>query len=104
MRRIATLSMVLALCLSTSAFAMGKIHEATITAVHSDMNMMMVKDKSGQESEVTWTKSTKVLGKPMAAGETVHYKANMKKGKLVAYWTHVGEMGKAKAASKKKPY
>ena len=85
MRKIAGLSVVLVLVLSTSAFAMGKTHEATITMVHTDQNMMMVKDKAGKESEVYWTKSTKVLGKPMAEGETVHYKAKMKSGKLTAY-------------------
>jgi hypothetical protein len=104
MRKIAALSLILVLGLSTSAFAMGKTHEATITMVHSDQNMVMVKDKAGKESEVYWTESTKLLGKPMASGETIHYKAKMKNGKLTAYWIHVGEMSKAKPASKKSSY
>ena len=101
MRKIAALSVILVLVLSTSAFAMGdKTQEATITMVHSDQKMMMVKDKDGKESEVYWTDSTKLLGKPMAAGETVHYKAKTKDGKLTAYWVHVGEMTKEKASKK----
>jgi hypothetical protein len=104
MRKVAALSVLLVLVLSTSALAMGKTHEATITTVNSDQKMMMVKDKSGKETEVYWTESTKLLGKPMASGETVHYKAKMKNGKLTAYWVHVGEMTKAKAASKKPSY
>jgi hypothetical protein len=104
MRKIAALSVILVLTLSGSTLAMGKTHEATITMVHSDQNMMMVKDKSGKETEVYWTASTKLLGKPMAEGETVHYKAKMKDGKLTAYWVHVGELTKAKATSKKPSY
>jgi len=107
MRKVAALSVILVLVLSGSALAMGKTHEATISMVHSDQNMMMVKDKSGKETEVYWTGSTKMLGKPMAEGETVHYKAKMKNGKMTAYWVHVGEMTKAtktKAAAKKTGY
>ena len=104
MKRTAALSVILVLVLSGSALAMGKAHEATITMVHSDQNMMMVRDKDGKESEVYWTKSTKLLGKPMAEGETVHYKAKMKDGKLTASWVHVGEMTKEKATEKKTGY
>lgn len=104
MRKIAAFSVILVLLFSTSALAMGKTHEATITMVHSDQNMMMVKDKSGKETEVYWTATTKLLGKPMAEGETVHYQAKMKNGKLTAYWVHVGELTKAKATSKKPSY
>jgi hypothetical protein len=104
MKRIAALSVILVLVLSGSALAMGKTHEATITMVHNDQNMMMVKDKSGKETEVYWTAETKLLGKPMAEGETVHYKAKMKDGKLTAYWVHVGEMTKEKAPEKKPAY
>lgn len=104
MKRIAALSLILVVVLSGSALAMGTTQEATITMVHSDQKMMMVKDKDGKESEVYWTDSTKLLGKPMAAGETVHYKAKMKDGKLTASWVHVGEMAKAKAGEKKPAY
>jgi len=104
MRKVAAFSVILVLVLSGSALAMGKTHEATITMVHSDQNMMMVKDKDGKESEIYWTKSTKLLGKPMAEGETVHYKTKMKNGKLTAYWVHVGEMSKGKAKAKKTGY
>src|SRR6266498_2948435 len=104
MKRIAALSVILVLVLSGSALAMGKTHEAKITMVHNDQNMMMVKDKSGKESEVYWTAETKLLGKPMAEGETVHYKAKMKDGKLTAYWVHVGEITNEEAPEKKPAY
>jgi hypothetical protein len=104
MKRIAAFSVILVLVVSGTALGMGKAHQATITMVHSDQNMMMVKDKDGKESEIYWTKSTKLLGKPMAEGETVHYKAKMKDGKLTASWVHVGEMTHEKGTEKKSGY
>jgi YD repeat-containing protein len=93
MRKIAALSVILVLVLSGTALAGGdKTHEAAITKVDSAGKVMTVKDKSGKETEIYWTDSTKLAGKAMAEGETVHYKAKMENGKLTAYWVHVGAL------------
>ena len=86
MRKVAAFSVILVLVLSGSALAMGKTHEATISMVHNDQNMMMVKDKSGKEWSIYWNDSTKVEGGAPKEGAMVWFTATEKDGKMWASW------------------
>ena len=99
MKKAFALSLVAALCIAVVAVAgedkmSGKAMEGTITKVDSAAKMMMVKDSAGKETAVYWNDTTKVEGGEVKEGQMVHYKGDMKDGKMWAKWVHIGEMKK----------
>jgi hypothetical protein len=99
MRKIWALSLVAVLCLAVVAIAgedkMGaKPMEGKITKVDMAAKTLIVTDAAGKESTLYWNETTKVEGGELKEGETLHYKAMEKDGKMWATWLHVGEMHK----------
>jgi hypothetical protein len=98
MKKVLALSVAAVLCLSLVALAGGdKYKEAkqgTISKVDIGGKTLMVKDTQGNETALYWDDSTKVEGGELKEGETIHFKAKEKDGKLHANWIHVGEMKK----------
>jgi hypothetical protein len=104
MRRVLALSVAALLCIGVVALAGddkmsggkskmgGKTMEGTVYRVDMSQKMMTVKGADGAESAVYWNDSTKVEGGEIKEGMKVHYKGDMKDGKMWASWVHVGEM------------
>jgi hypothetical protein len=104
MKRVLALSVAAVLCIAVVALAgddkmsggkgkMGsKAMEGTVSKADMAGKMMMVKGADGKESAVYWNDSTKVEGGDIKEGSKVHYKCDMKDGKMWASWVHVGEM------------
>jgi cold shock CspA family protein len=100
MKKVLALSLVAVLCLSVAALAGGgdkkskDLKMGTVSKVDMDQKIFIVKDETGQEISINWDDSTKLEGTELKEGETVHFKANEKDGKMWATWIHVGEMKK----------
>lgn len=99
MRKVVAFSVAAVLCLALVAraddkMASGKTMEGTISKVDMAGKMMMVKGADGKDSAVYWDDKTKVEGGDLKEGSKVHYKGDMKDGKMSATWIHVGEMKK----------
>jgi hypothetical protein len=105
MKKVLALTVAAVLCIAVVALAgddkmggdkgkMGKAMEGTISKVDMAGKMMMVKSADGTESAVYWNDTTKVEGGDLKEGSKVHYKGEMKDGKMWASWVHVGEMKK----------
>ena len=98
MRKVLAFSVAAIVCLAGAAhaddkMAGGKTMEGTISKVDMAGKMMMVKGADGKDSAVYWDATTKVEG-DVKEGSKVHYKGEMKDGKMMASWVHVGEMKK----------
>jgi len=98
MKKVWALSLMAVLCLAVIAVAGddkmgGKAMEAKIVKVDAAAKVMTVKDAAGAETSLYWNDATKVEGE-VKEGETIHYKATEKDGKMWATWVHVGEMHK----------
>ena len=103
---VLALSVVAVLCVSLAALAGGdkkygekgamdgKKMSGTISKVDTAEKLMVVKDTDGKEWSIYWNDSTKVEGGELKEGETVHFKAIEKDGKMWATRIHVGEMKK----------
>ena len=68
--------------------------EGKVTKVDTAGKSLVVKDAAGKETTLYWTDATKLEGGELKEGQTVHYKAAEKDGKMWASWIHVGEMHK----------
>jgi hypothetical protein len=98
MKKVWALSSMAVLCLAVAAVAGGdrmggKTREARIVKVDAAARVMTVRDAAGAETSLYWNDATKVEGN-VKEGETIHYKATEKDGKMWATWFHVGDMHK----------
>jgi hypothetical protein len=99
MKKVWALALVAVLCIAVVSLAGddkmgGKTTEGKISKVDMASKSMVVQDPAGKETTIYWNDSTKVEGGELKEGETVHFKASEKDGKMWATWVHVGEMKK----------
>jgi Cu/Ag efflux protein CusF len=99
MKKVLTVSLFVFICAAAAAYAHGgKGHEGKISSIDMDQKTITVAGEHDQTWTINWTETTKVKGgkvEDLKVGDSIHFDATEKDGKMWATEirrTHMGKM------------